>query len=445
MTIGTWHAPRPAVDVFEGVFAVGGQFVRLDLELGGLVNPPGSTDPLWFDPFAYGDHPVYGFVEVDIDADNETGGELDAPEYRYLGSIVRFGGHPSDEVFHERVALDASAFDGIWNTEPQVERSGEEFHLALLGHLFGTIDIVEIAGNGDFVFDAGETWNIEAPWFHRAHGYESFSLASGGAVAGEYAPPSYARFRHDPSADTTIVSVVFPLTNLGSSLMREETVQPNNSDPSDQASVLEALVDLATSAAFLDMFPTGRPEEEIIIDWYEKDPESFLDPTQWRMTALLGSSYTAPDPAGEFFVWSDAHPDVIRGDVNGENGANDDDRKIIGEHILEFDAADGSPDGMVTILDFATDFSVFDVNHDGYVNDVDTLLVSVPGDLDADDDADFADFQRMQTCFSGSGIGYTDPLCSLADLDADGDVDAHDVKQYQQVLTGPGGDGSGSN
>ena len=37
------------------------------------TNPPGNPDPFAFDPFRFGDHPVYGFVEIDMD--DETNAE----------------------------------------------------------------------------------------------------------------------------------------------------------------------------------------------------------------------------------------------------------------------------------------------------------------------------------------------------------------------------------
>ncbi|UCE61800.1 MAG: hypothetical protein JSU63_08645, partial [Phycisphaerales bacterium] len=149
--------------------------------------------------FRYGDHPVYGFVEIDMDADVWTGGELFAPEYRYLGNVVRFGGNVLHPEFLDRVALDGSAFDDDFLTPPFVERHGEEFHLALIGGQFGAGDIVEVAGDDDGIFEEGETWNIRGPFFHRAHGYELFSFVEGGRYPGEYAPDADLQFRHDPA------------------------------------------------------------------------------------------------------------------------------------------------------------------------------------------------------------------------------------------------------
>ncbi|MBU0717613.1 MAG: hypothetical protein KJ749_05130, partial [Planctomycetes bacterium] len=176
LTVGSWAPDDPGSDLFSGEYATDGDFLLLDLIVDGLVNPPGDADPLDFDPFRYGDHPIYGYVEIDMDDDVWTGGELDAPQYRYLGNIVRFGGKASRSAFGNRMALEGADFDDNFLTPPFVERHGEEFHLALLGWQFGWSDIAEILGDGDGTFDEGETWIIEGPFFHRAHGYEPFSF-----------------------------------------------------------------------------------------------------------------------------------------------------------------------------------------------------------------------------------------------------------------------------
>jgi hypothetical protein len=425
-------------DLFTGEFTAGAEFVRLDLAVEGLVNPPGNPDPLSFDPFKYGQHPIYGFVEIDMDDDVWTGGELYAPEYRYLGNVVRFGGNVLRPEFTDRVALEHAAFDGDFLTPPFVERHGEEFHLALLGWQFGIGDIQEIVGNGDGVFDSGETWNIRGPFFHRAHGFEEFSFVEGGMHAGEYAPESDLRFRHDVGEDVTYVSLVFPLTNVGAGLMRDEPPEPCNQDPTDHASVLEGLDDLQLSAFFLSIFPTGLPEEDIIIDWAERNPMDHLDPTAWSMTAILGTSYAQPDAAGVFYVWTDVYPDVVPGDVDGSGVWDGQDTGIIAQYTAQNDRLDGVVDGRVTIAGFAVDFSVYDVNHDGIVDHMDLIPFDRDGDSDSDGDVDLADFAALQRCFNELGGGS--PSCVLMDISCDERVDLDDVGPFIGSLTGPGSD-----
>ncbi|NOX59852.1 MAG: hypothetical protein GXP29_13485 [Planctomycetes bacterium] len=434
IVLKNWAPNSPAIDLFSGSASETGSFVRIDVVVEGLVNPPGRTDPGLFDPFRYGAHPIYGFVEIDMDDDNETGGEVDAPEFRFLGNAARFGGLPEDSRFSDRLAKSDAAFDGNFLTDPFVERSGEEFHITFLGSVFQPSDIVEASGDGDMVFESDERWIITAPWFHRAHGFEPFSVASGGMIPGEYAPDCELRFDHDAATDTTQISLVFPLTNAASAAMRSEVVQPNNNDPSDQASIDEAFDDLAISASIVNMFPTGEPDEVLILGWASNTPGEDLDPTTWRLTALLGTSYTV---SGAGFVWTDMYPNALRGNVNGENGVNLDDQSQIVGYISDHDLDDGSLDGQVIVAQFASGFSVFDVNHDGVVDGLDTALLSVEGDLDLDGDVDLADMGIMQRCHGSTGV--TTVPCALADLDANGDVDLSDYRRFSAFVAGPAG------
>lgn len=438
ITIGRWAPEDPVSDLFTGEFSAGGGFLRLELAVEGLVNPPGNPDPFFFNPFRYGAHPVYGFVEIDMDNDVWTGGELHAPEYRYLGNVVRFGGNVLRPEFRDRVALDGAAFDDDFLTPPFVERHGEEFHLALLGWQFAPGDIQEMVGNGDGIFEAGETWNIRGPFFHRAHGFEEFSFVEGGMHAGEYAPESDLQFHHDANDDVTYLSLVFPLTNTGAGLMHDEPPEPANQDPTDHASVLEGLDDLQLSAFFLSIFPTGLPEEDIIIGWAERNPEDYLDPTSWSVTAILGTSYTQPDAAGVFYVWSDVYPNVVPGDVDGSGVWDGQDTQIIANYIAQNDRFDGVLDGQVTILSFAEDFSLYDVNHDGVVDHLDLIPIDRDGDGDTDGDVDLADFAVLQRCFTEAGGGSL--ACVAMDISGDERVDLDDVGPFIGSLTGPGGD-----
>jgi hypothetical protein len=441
--LGRWRPDDPVANLFQGRYLPPGKFMRLDLTIAGLVNPPGATRPWEFDPFVYGPNPVYGFVELDMDWDVETGGELDTPQYRYVGNAVRFGGKPAVDPLEDRFALDESAFDGDFETPPFVDRSGEEFHLALLGSVFEPTDVTVVVGDADLLFEAGETWWITAPWFHRAHGYEPFSLASGGHGPGVYEPPCTLSFAHDAGGDTTLISLVFPLTNEGAAEMWDQPAQPPNADPSDQFSVHEALVDLHWSAVFIDAFPTGLPEEAIILEWKDKDPGQYLNPPDWRVSALLGTSYTAAHPTGEYFLWTDVLPDAVRGDMDGDGEASQFDQVLIQGYIDDHDGDDGAMDGRVAISGHPLNFSVLDVDQSGSMDPLDVALVSVPGDLDADDDVDLADLAVMQSCVSGSDLPYDGWECGLADLDTDGDVDAQDWQRISDECTGPGSGGCG--
>ncbi len=435
ITLASWTPDEPAADLFTGAADPAGEFLRLELVLMGLMNPPGSVDPLDFRPFQYGDHPVFGFVEIDMDGDPDTGGELDAPQYRYLGNAARFGGLVHPPVHRDRAAHSGAAFDGIFQTHPQVERSGEEFHLALLGTEFGPADITVVIGNTDLRFDSGETWKLRGTFFHRAHGYEPFSFVEGGVVPGEYSPPCDLQFRHDAESDRTHITLVFPLTNVGAGLVRDEPPEPTNHDPTDHASVVEALEDLQLSAFFLPILGTGAPEEALLANWAERDPWQHLNPALWSVNAILGGSFTSPNPDGVFFLWSDIYPNVVMGDVDGSGEFDGRDRQLIALAIAQHDHDDGVPDGVVTILDFATDFSVFDVNHDGRIDPFDLTPFLPDGDADRDGDVDLRDVALFQRCFheepSAGGV------CRPLDLLPDQTINLADFPAFRARLKGP--------
>ncbi|RME41526.1 MAG: hypothetical protein D6788_01050, partial [Planctomycetota bacterium] len=382
--LGAFEPDAPTLDPFTGQFLLDdsdADLFRLDLVLSGVMNPPGRADAEAFHPFVFGPNPVYGFVELDMDDDVNTGGETSATRFRYNANIARFGGVPDDDRFRDRVALDASDLDGNVLTPPFVDRSGEEFHLALLGTEFESATIEVISGDGDGQFEAGETWWIHGRFFHRAHGFEPFSFASGGRRPGEYAPIVTLQFMHDPISDRTTISLVFPLTQFGAALLTGGFPEPSDGDSSNQASVFEALEELQLSAAFIKQFPTGKPEEVLILGWSDKDPDSFLEPSDWVLTALLGSSYTIPNPQALYYVWSEAYPDVVRGDVTGDGEAGGDDRDRIVAFVNLHDGDDGVIDGVVPLPGFAENFSVFDISYDGRVDDLDVLLLrNVPSD-----------------------------------------------------------------
>lgn len=318
--MGGWQPVDPAVDLFDGSFEEpDAPFVRIEIKLNGLINPPGPCI-MTYDPYRYGTSPVYGFVEIDIDDDTETGGETDSPQYRYLSNVARFGGMPNRLVYRNRCAREGADIDDTFVSPPQIERHGEEFHIAFLGKEFDQGGISFCDGDDDLLFEAGETWQITGTWFHRAHGFEPFSFAEGGG-AGEYMPVSTIEFAHSSATDTTTISVVFPLTNAADAVTREEPVQPNNADPTDQASVEEGLEDLVDSGMYNDN-PGNDPAFILIEQWGDQIATDYLDPRQWQLTCLLGTLNSFPEAGGPYFIWTDVFPDVVRGDFNGNLVAN---------------------------------------------------------------------------------------------------------------------------
>ncbi|MCC7291528.1 MAG: hypothetical protein IT449_05650 [Phycisphaerales bacterium] len=377
LRIGAWQPADPVTDIFEGEWLNSGGFVRLDLEFDGLVNPPGTLGfDQFFDPFLYGAAPFFGYVELDMDADVATGGELSFPELRFSGNAARWGGLPVGARFVDRLARDASAFDHDLSTAPYVDRSGEEFHIALIGAPFE--NIIQKKGNPDGLFQAGETWMVEGRFFHRAHGYEPFSFAcccQGGD--GHYLPLAQLQFAHEVMGNFTTVSLVFPLTNAASAEMRDEGwVEPNDGDACNQSSALEALDDLVFSAVNAPGSWRNDPDFPIVAAWEFKVAQDCLNPLTWDATALLATSYATPDPDGAELVWTDILPDALNRDVNGDGVVDDVDRGAILNFIAIYDGRpdideDGQRDGDVDLIDFGPNFCVFDVNYDGRVDSTD--------------------------------------------------------------------------
>ncbi len=431
-SLGAWAPGNAASDLFVGQYRSTGGFVRLDLRFAGLVNPPGNVEPNNFKPNHYGPRPVYGFVEIDMDGNLSTGGEVDSPQYRYLGNVARFGGQVPLPALRTRVAIDASAFDRNFLTPPFVERSGEDFHLALLGG--EATAIRELHGNGNGFFERGEAWLLTGAYFHRAHGYERFSLAEGGRTPGQYMPQHKLLFAHDVIQNVTTVSVVFPLTNAAAASAGGQTTQAMNNNPSDQASVLEGLDDLHDSAAFVAAFPTSDAAQTLISNWETEIPSNYLNPHDWKLTVLVGTNHPMLEPSQALFLWTDLFPNVIPGDVDGNGARADADAQAIRTFIAGNDGRDGHFDAAVVVRDFASGFSLFDVDYDGVVDARD--IIRENGDADIDGDIDLADFATQQTCFGRAGA-FTP--CVSVNFNGDDTVDLNDVRVLGWSLDGPRG------
>lgn len=449
--IGTWLPDDASVDVFAGAYESTGSFFRFDLILEGFFNPPGPANFVanFALPFQYGDNPVFGFVEFDVDQNMNTGGELAFPRHRYLGVVGRFGGLP---LGSPGLAIRAAKSGEDFNTGfGPVHRSGEEFHLVLVGGVISTI--VFVRGDNDGLFEPGEAWELTGEFLHRAHGYDPFALGpffcDGGRLFGEdrggnatYIASTRMLFEHQTDVDTTTISVVFPLTNEGAALMDgldANDAECLNADPSDQASVLEALDDLQASADFLiNVSPSGDPRQAIIDEWLNENPADFLNPVQWDLTVVLGTASLATSTLAPPFVWTDVHPNVVVGDFNNDGVSDGADMQIVREFILNFDGgiedADGVQDEAVHVLNFAENFVLFDVTYDGVVSEADLAAIATPGDLNLDGAINLLDFATFSRCF-GSMVTTPPPACSFlearrSDLDGSGFVNLADFASF---------------
>jgi hypothetical protein len=437
-----WQPSVPHQDLFTGAAAASGDFFRLDIIFDGLVNPPGPNGccSLPFAPFQYGPHPVSGYVEIDVDpgANSVTGGELDLPQLMFLGNAARFGGLPADSFLQSRCARDASAFDSNVTTPPLVDRSGEDFHIAL--HGWEITEVHRTVGT-NMLFGPGDVWLVRGRLFPRARGYERFSFADTNGQPGRYSPIVRLRFAHNVSEDQTTISLVYPLNNQGSAAQANTgIVQPLDGDAANQNSVLEALDDLVFSSSNASSLWRADPAFVLVAPWELLAPApaansaaQFLHPLSWRITVLVGGSYTAPGNDGQF-VWSDVLPDVRPGDFNGDGSVDWRDRLALHRFIADHDGmagsdSDGDVNCSVGVPNFGPNFSVFDVNYDGVVDDGDVPMLSsssrVPGDIDGDSDVDLVDFGALQSCLGV--VLSASSHCTNADLDLDRQVDGRDL------------------
>lgn len=441
--IGNWQPSDPTVDLFNGAWTPSGAFFRLDLVLSGCMNPPGTVGPGFpFDPFKYGPNPLFGYLEIDMDADTSTGGDLSTPEQTFLGNTSRFGGLPALPYDLGRVALDASAFDHNINTPPFVDRSGEEFHLAF--HGWQITNIVK-SNPSHSTFVAGDQWIVSGNLFHRAHGYERFSYACCQGSPGSYEPIVQVQFLHDPASDRTTVTLVYPLTNAASAAMLgSSTVESLDGDVANQNSVLEALDDLVFS---VDNASQGWLQDQnfpIISNWGNKDAASFLNSELWRINVLLATSYTAPASGGATFVWTDVAPDARPGDLNGDGQVNAQDVSAFDAFLTSHDGtggfdSDGPGNGRITLISFGPNFSLYDVNYDGVIDANDRAFIvlheTARADFDRDGDVDMDDFGHLQTCMNAPVFT---PICQDADLDGSGGVNNSDFNVFQLCARGAG-------
>ncbi len=445
--IGRWSPTDAGADPFLGGYSGTGRFLRFDISLNGLINPPGPAGLIddATDPTLYGPHPVLGFVEIDMDVNADTGGEFNFPQYRYLGNVGRFGGLPSARpVLALRAARDRRDFCNAATLCP-VQRSGEEFHLAFFGDLYE--QIIFLNGNNDGLFEAGEVWELRGPILHRAHGYEPFSLAGAGRGVsggfGVYEPQTRLRFAHLPAQNRTVITLVFPLDNEGAAAMISAVnVEPLDGNAANQASILEALDDLWFSAEFFLQNPTGDPRQTIINQWAAQNPGDYLVPMAWEMTFLFSTSHINTSAGcGAFggpFLLTDIHPNVIPGDFNANGVVNQFDVALWQNYLSANDGGPADEDGTnnlaVQVPAFACNFSLYDVNYDGVVDGRDLFYVGLPGDIDIDGDVDLADFATLAVCF-GQVAGDQDPDCpprafARSDLDRNEIVNLVDFSSF---------------
>lgn len=413
-TVVAWDTPTPLTNPYSGtpIDPQGAHLFRLDVVFLGLVNPPGPLSGQ-FDPYRFGNSPLYGFLEINVDNDIDTGGQYGpGASSRYLANIGRFGRLPFGPL-SARAALRGTDVNASW-----IARSGEDFSLVLCG--CEAPEVVSEGGNQNHIFDAGETWIVHGRFFQRSTGYRECSFAFNGSAPGLYDPPVNLRFSHDIQANLTTISLVYALDNTGSALLRGESQQelPDH-DVDNQNSIDEALRDVISAA----QFPLSGPAQILAGGWRNKTvTPDMLDPTRWQLNALFGTCSSSDQPAPSF-IWTDTGFRDVSGDLSGDGIADAADLAIVRNQIRSMDGTrdDGEgtsmENGAVLIRNFGTNFNAADLNGDGWIDDRDARYYCV-GDYNSDGYLNVGDFLAFLSGYVG-----TQPR---ADIDHNGVYDVRD-------------------
>jgi hypothetical protein len=402
-------------------------FFRLDLKIAGLACPPGDLGSSSGFPntLEFGQNPLYCYIEIDMDGNVNTGGELGpSATQRYLANVARFGTTPPGLA--SRVATSACDYDGNCWTGPAYERSGADFTFTLCG--CGCFGLEEGDDNLNGLFDPGETWIMDGQVFQRAGGFRLASAAKSkcSVPIGLYEPKVEVRFKYLQSEDATLVSLVVPLDQVGAGLIEEDPPEALNDNAGDQASVHEGLWEIANYAGTV----TDPCTIQLTQGWwaYKNKPicDFPLNPLNWKVRALVGTGYSSlvlGDPA---YVWTDVGFGEVAGDLTGDGVVNAADDAIVQQAITQLDGqwncpadADGQTNGAVVIQDFSSQFHLADLDYDGVIG---SPAACYP-DCDASGNLNIDDFICFQTYYSIGDL--------YADCDASGTLNIDDFICFQ--------------
>ena len=427
LRVSAWSATAPASDPYVGVEidSSTAHLFRIDLVFDGVINPPG---PLGlgmgaFNPTRFGDRPLYGALEIDVDKDSNSGGELEPiATSRFLANVARFGGLP-ETSFGDRAARSSADYDGNFFSGPFFERNGAEFTLILCG-CFDPAVVTE-GGDQDGGFDAGEVWLVEGRFLERMQAIRQWSGVGGGSDLGLYDPIVRLRFAHDIADDETTVTLVYALDMIGAAQLADESVQFSDFDVANHSSIEEAIDDLIETAEGAGGPIQNNAVENLVEQWNGEETHDFLDPVDWDINAIFGTAYTSP--TNSLYVWSDVGFGVTRGDFTTDALISSTDRDALTDEIALLDGTasdgDGVVNGAVTIIGHPANFSVYDLEYDGVLDqgDVDLFdsIAPLPEDLNGDCIVDTADLGILISEFGTTGI--------FADINKDGVVDTADL------------------
>lgn len=426
VTVGAWSTPTPTTDPYTGAFVApaGAHLFRLDIVIKGLVNPPGkiSTVPEYHFPTQFGNSPLYGTFEFDVDNDYDSGGEAEFfYPATYLAQAGRFGGVP--QHLADRAILWPANFDTDVTTAPFYERSGTDFELSLCGCDNATLIFED--GNLDGFMDAGETMIVRSRFFLRATGYIDASYCFGGSGFGMYDPQVKLRFQNTTLNNTnvTIVSMVFPLTMHGAALLAGQSDQSADFNVGNHSSVFEGLNDVIQ---YVNNHGVSGHAADIAQHWAGRSASNYLNVLNWRCTAIVGTAYPWPI-SGADYVWTDAGFDLIFRDCTGDGMVNSADRQAVINFIAQYDGVfgeddDGAVNGSILLPFFAERFAAYDTNYDGRVDsdDINGFPNLCPanwngvGGVTSDDFFAFlADFFSNRADFNGDGFTNSQDFLSF--------------------------------
>lgn len=432
VSLAGWQADDALADPFKGVVVPGdgAHLLRLTVTFRGLVNPPGTLafNGEAYDPFTFGPSPVFGSLEIDVDADRDTGGELGGgATQRYLANVARFGRVPTGSLAG-RTVRSHDDIDLNFDSYPQYERSGADFALTMCGCWDTTI--VSEDGDLDGVFDLDETWVVRGRFFERTKGYKGASFMLGGSDLFLYDPPINVQFKHASVSNATTITLVFPLDMIGAADLLGGDVQ-NMDNCIDQCmpgsnhfSVAEAMNDVVT---YLNTFTPDQDTWELTKNWKDREVTDHLNPADWKVTALFGMAYLNQEDA--FYAWTDTGLAEKHGDLDGDGDADffDEATLIGGVYLLDglSGDADGAINGVVKLPIPGTHFNVLDLDADDEIQMLDRYAYGDPADLNEDGVVDLLDFVDFQLLVHTGNPG--------ADFNLDQKVDVFDFIAFQSA------------
>jgi hypothetical protein len=410
--IGAWAPFDPVNDRYTGALIDpdDAHIFRIQLTIKGLVNPPGpiglAGQP--YQPYNFGPSPLYTFVDFDVDSQKNSGGELvPLAKFRYLANAARFNGRPEDSYGQRAVTDWSNDVDDDFFTSPQFERTGAEFALVMCGCWPVTL----LSDDANAIFEPGETWLVEGRFFERAQGFQEASGVSGGSDFGLYDPWTEIQFKHDAISDTTTITYVGALDMQGAAALRGGQQQPADTDVENDTSVYEALKDVIAGAGE----NWSDPVDELIDDWEGRNPEDFLDVTDWEFNALVGTTYSTEQLDSLFYVWTDIGFNCKSGDYNGDGEDDSLDDALFCQTFQ---------DDPVIVQQFALGFNMFDANYDGVIDADDHVCCLA--DFNGDGALNILDFVAFQSAFQAQ-----DPD---ADVNNDGAFNILDFVAFQQIF-----------